>query len=117
MLAGIKTDTLDAVKTQIIASKLLHSDFAACVILYKDFISQARTNSNGQSLLITGVSHDTWSQGEGKKRSGAGNGGGQVQPSPYNDRFYSRKEYRKLTPGNRVFLKNLRDKRTGLKDL
>ena len=39
LMAGIKTDHLDAVKTQIISSITLRSDFAACVTLYKDFIS------------------------------------------------------------------------------
>ena len=39
LMAGINTETLDAVKTQIIASKPLRSDFAACIILYKDFNS------------------------------------------------------------------------------
>ena len=37
-----------------------------------------------------------------------------MQSSPYNDRVYSREEYRKLTPGNRVLLKNLRHKKTWL---
>ena len=51
------------------------------------------------------------------KRSGSRNGGvqvQQVQPVQCNDRFYSRDEYRKSTPGNQVYLKYLRDKRTGL---
>ena len=39
LMAGINTETLDAVKTQIIASKPLCSDFAACITLYKDFNS------------------------------------------------------------------------------
>ena len=37
-----------------------------------------------------------------------------MQPVQCNDRFYSRDEYRKLTPGTRVYLKNLMDKRTWL---
>ena len=39
LLKGIKTDALDVVKTQILSSTTLRSDFSACVSLYKDFIS------------------------------------------------------------------------------
>ena len=37
-----------------------------------------------------------------------------MQPVQCNDRFYSREEYGNLSLGNRVYLKNLRDTRTGL---
>ena len=77
LLLGIKIITLDAIKTQIIVSYTLRSNFDFCVTLYTDFISQARTNSADQTLLIAGIS-DAIPQGGGKKRkrSGAGDGGG-----------------------------------------
>ena len=58
LLVGIKTETFDAVETQIIASDTICSNFSSCVKLYKYFISQTMTNSTDQTLLITGVSHD-----------------------------------------------------------
>ena len=52
---GIKTTALDSVKNKILASATLRSDFTACVSLYQDFIHQASTASNNQSLLIASV--------------------------------------------------------------
>ena len=37
LVAGIKTTTLDSVKTRIMSDAVLRQDFDACVNLYKDF--------------------------------------------------------------------------------
>ncbi len=44
----IKTNTLDAVKSQIILDALLCTDFARCVTLYKDFAKQSVNMVNVQ---------------------------------------------------------------------
>ena len=59
LLLGVKIKTLDAIKNQIIASNTLCSNFASCVTFYKVFISQARTISNNQTLMVDGVSQKT----------------------------------------------------------
>ena len=51
LLTSIKTDNLDDVKAQIIASKPLCSDFVACVTLYKDFISVCYAESGFDVIL------------------------------------------------------------------
>ena len=38
LLNGIKTDYLDVVKTQIIVSEHLRSNFSVCISLYSDFL-------------------------------------------------------------------------------
>ena len=36
-----------------------------------------------------------------------------ASPIECDDRFYSKEEYKSLSPGNRVYLRQIRDKRTG----
>ena len=40
LLKGIKTFKMDSVKTAILASDTLRSDFGGCVTLYKDYMTQ-----------------------------------------------------------------------------
>ena len=44
LLAGIKTNTLDTVKTRIMSDADLRSDFDSCVNLFQDFIEQTAHN-------------------------------------------------------------------------
>jgi hypothetical protein len=44
--SGIKTSTLDAVRTQIILDESLRTDFARCVTLYKDFVKTSVNPAN-----------------------------------------------------------------------
>ena len=77
LLKGIRTDALDTVKTQILSSSTLRSDFSACVSLYKDFISQESSLTTPQSLQIAGMFQVTGSEKVGGKRKASGdvNGG------------------------------------------
>lgn len=103
---GIKTDKLDSVKTQIMASAALRVDFDACVNLFKDFIAQTQSDSNA-TLNISSVS-----QSRGSKRPGGGNrGGGGGTTERVEDRYYSKAEYEKLTPGQKHALKLKREAR------
>ena len=43
---GIQTDKLNNVKTQILANPALQNGFDAYVTLYKDFISQTKSDGN-----------------------------------------------------------------------
>ena len=53
LMAGIKTDKFDSVKTQILSTAALRSNFTGYVTLYKDFISQARNTGGANSLNIS----------------------------------------------------------------
>ena len=107
--------------TRILSSSTLRVDFTACVGLYKDFILQTATSSADQPLLIAGLGTGGRGGGRGGRGGGRGGrgyrggrgGGGNNIPVPIvcDDRFYSREEYRALSPGNRVYLRHIRDKR------
>jgi hypothetical protein len=64
--AGIKTNTLDAVKSRIISDEHLRADFARCVTLYKDFVKQTTNTANVQmgiaALHVAGAGkgEDRW---------------------------------------------------------
>ena len=38
---GMKTTSLDLVKTCIMSDEILHQDFDGCATLYKDFVKQS----------------------------------------------------------------------------
>ena len=69
LLKGIKSCKLDAVKTAILASSNLRSDFSGCVTLYKDYMTQMRGVSEGEQRQIAGFAL------EEEKVSGAGGSG------------------------------------------
>ena len=55
MLDGIQTETLDAVKTNILGSETLRKDFEKFVILYKDFIKQSGS-SRTENRIVAEIS-------------------------------------------------------------
>ena len=98
LLAGIKTDRLNAVKTQIMANPALRTDFAGCVTLFQDFISQVQSsNQEAATFNVSAV--------------GTSSAGGKVQ-----DRYYKKEEYKKLTKAERRDLWEMRKKRKGADD-
>ena len=97
LMAGIKTKDLDSVKTQIMASATLRSDFQGCVTLYKDFIAQNKSTMN-PSLTISAVL-------TGKRKHKGG------EDRDIEDRYYTNKEYAKLPPHLKHKLKKLREAR------
>ena len=46
LLAGINTTALDSFKTQILSNSELRPDFAKCVVLFKDYITQTKANKS-----------------------------------------------------------------------
>ena len=115
---GIKTDALNLVKTQNLANAAMRADFTACVGLYKDFISQSASSSPNSSLHISSVntsSGNGGNRGKGNKRKRKGKRGQmEREPVACEDRYYDKKEYSKLSPENRMWLKLQRDKRGGM---
>ena len=115
LMNGIQTATLDSVKNTILASAALRVDFTGCVDLYKQFIHQSSTESEEQSLMIAKIETEGGG-GEGRykgRRGGARGGNKHAASVKCEDRFYSREEYRRLLPGNRTYLRQIRDKRKG----
>lgn len=92
---GIKSTTLDAVKTRIMSDTGLRGDFPGCVTLYKDFIKQQGMNER-QSLNISQVG------------TGGGGGGGNVVVE---DRYYEREEWDKLSASQRAEVSKIRKAR------
>ena len=92
LLDGIQTETLDAVKTNILGSETLRKDFEKCVILYKDFIKQSGS-SRTENRRVAEISS---------------NGGGD---ETVEDRYYSKDEYKKLSNAAKGKLKKLREGR------
>ena len=77
--------------------------------LFKDFVHQPSTQTETQSLQIAQVE-----TGKKKKSTrGGAKGEGHAVPIKCENRFYSREDYKKLLPGNRVYLRQVRDKRKG----
>ena len=117
LLKGIKSCKLDAVKTAILASSNLRSDFSGCVTLYKDYMTQMRGVSQGEQRQIAGFEVE----GEEEVPGGGGSGkGGKGKKRPWenitvgkkcDDRYYSAEEYRALSREERFYLRALRDKR------
>ena len=54
LVTGIKTSSLDSVKTRIMSDATLRSDFAACVNLFQDFIEQS-TGTETRDVTIAAM--------------------------------------------------------------
>ena len=79
LLDGIKTDSLDAVKENIMQDRELRRDFERCVNFYKDFIKQSSGNQINESRRVAEVSsHKKWND-----------------DAKY--RYYSKEDYKKLS--------------------
>lgn len=105
LMNGIKTDKLDSVKTQILSDAALRGDFNRCVTLYKDFIKQTIGKAPDE-VNISGL---------GTKGGGGGGQGGarqkQDENSKVEDRYYTAKEYSKLSSADKRRLRELREAR------
>jgi len=65
LTAGIKTTSLDHVKTRILSDASLQENFSACVNLFQDFITQKEAES--PNIIIAEI-HDTLSRKEQKSK-------------------------------------------------
>ena len=99
LVEGIKTDKLDTIKGQILASAELRSSFDKCVTLFQDFIRQQTKTKSYSTLTIAEVSRTD------NKRKASG-GSGVVE-----DRYYTKEEYNALDPEQKKTLSLKRAKR------
>ena len=96
LMAGIKTSALDPVTTRIMSSPELRQDFDACVTLYRDFLQrQEGQRGANASLNIARVSTSSEKGGN----------------ATVEDRYYTREEYAKLSPAQKLALKRKRESR------
>lgn len=105
LLDGIKTTTLDTVKTRIMSDAALRADFQRCVNLFQDFIEQKASHEIRDVTIAAvraeggGHSNDDWKN---------------VKPDmSVEDRYYKKSEYMKLSPEKKAALKIIREKRGG----
>ena len=91
LLDGIKTDSLDAVKANIMQDGSLCRHFERCVAFYKEFIKHSSGNHSNESRRVSEV-------GSHKK----GNDG-------VKERYYSKEEYKKLSTDAKEKLRKLRE--------
>ena len=120
---GIKTDKLNNVKPQILADANLCNDFDACVTLYKDFLTQFKSEGNSNDTLNISQVHTGGSNSEKKARFGnktwkKGKWGKAAKRKrddddidDVEDCYYSSKEYGKIGPAAKEKLKKLCDGR------
>jgi len=118
LVNGIKTDKLDSVKTRIMSDAAISKNFDRSVTLFKDFIAQkkslfappsgqiAAAGAQGGNNNANGNSNRNGNGNGRKRRGGAGVSGVEVQ-----DRYYSSKEFARLTPEQKQQLKAMREKR------
>lgn len=108
LLDGIKTKALDSVKAQILSSPILRTNFAQCVTLYKDFIDQQSPEDKQLNVSSTVSNYDNttkkpnYTKGRNVKFS---------KDDEVQDRYYSKKEYHKLSQSAKLKLKRLREAR------
>jgi hypothetical protein len=101
LLAGIKTSSLDVVKSRIMSDATLRSNFDACVNLFQDFLKQ--TNATVKEVTIAAVK-------SGKQKELKGDQS--VTPDmSVEDRYYTQKEYQSLSAAKKLALKLKRQKR------
>jgi hypothetical protein len=118
LVRGVRTQALDTVKANILASAALRNDFTAASTLFKDFIEQTKSSQNDQDITVAGVGtgladdsdSDTPKQSTDLR----------VKPDmTVDERYYSVQEYRTLSPEQKAGLiakREARDARGGGRD-
>lgn len=109
LLHGIKTTSLDVIKTRIMSDAVLRNDFDGCVNLFQDFIAQHQAN-NPKDVTIATVK----ARGSNGNKNDSGDTDMTVE-----DRYYSKKEYDALSNAKKRGLKRKRELRghqAGTKD-
>ena len=106
LLDGIKTDNLNIIKGQILATATLRNDFDACVTLFRDYLLQVKADKVTKHATIAAVTTtDTNREGHDT-----------VTPDmTVEDRYYKIPEYKRLLRAKKLGLKLLREKRGGKK--
>jgi hypothetical protein len=100
LVNGIKTTSLDSVKTRIMSDAALRQDFDGCVNLFQDFIEQRSSSAEPREATISAVHAD--------KSRHSNNAEADMSVE---DRYYNRAEYMKLSNEKKLGLKRKREKR------
>jgi hypothetical protein len=108
LMAGIKTDALDTVKTALLAGPALRKNYPDVVTLYGDFIKQQKIESASMNVSDAHITrcHNGPASVEGSD----------CEASYYGvveDRFYNHAEYRTLSPDQKNELRLKRKHRGG----
>jgi hypothetical protein len=117
LLDGVKTDKLESVRTNILASAPLRSDLGRCVTLMQDYIRQDKTNQPRYQVAAVRAGRGGRA-GRGSGRSGrAGRGSGNNKRKsnelePVENRYYTSEEYNNLSLPQRNFLRQEREKQS-----
>jgi len=96
LLDGVKTKAFEPVKAQILSHPTLQTDFDACDNLYKDFIKQKVVHSNVQDRESTVAAFKTNQESKSDDHGDA--------DMTVEDRYYSIKEYSKLSAAKKAGL-------------
>jgi hypothetical protein len=110
LVRGVRTQSLDTVKANILASATLRNNFTAASGLFKDFIEQMKSHQPDRDITIAGVGTGA---GDGDSDSGTEQlATTKVKPDMnVDERYYSRKEFANLTPEQKAGLTAKRDAR------
>jgi hypothetical protein len=117
LMNGIKTDSLDTVKNQVMSDQGLAHNFDRTVNLFKDFLAQKKAlcKPNPDSAGI--ASAKTTEKRPRKSRPGTDNGRNtrrrtsNVSAVDVHDRYYTPQEYARLSQDQKKALHELRKKR------
>ena len=111
LTAGIKTTSLDHVKTRILSDASLRENFPACVNLFQDFITQKEAES--PHITIAAVNNIQQQPKNHKNNKHGSNGKREGSTGEVSDRYYVRSEWYAMPHEKRKAVMALRDKRAG----
>jgi hypothetical protein len=107
LVRGVRTQALDTVKANILASPVLRNDFTAAAGLFKDFIEQMKSNQPDRDITIAGVAtgpHDADSDSSSEPTK--------VKPDmTVDERYYNRQEFANLISEQKAGLTAKREAR------
>jgi hypothetical protein len=117
LISGIKTHALDTIKGQILGSPELSRDFGKSVCLFKDFIVQTKTLSiakhHGPASIASAPSSARKRKNDKTQTKSGRRQRGRIANVKVQDRYYTSKEYARLTSDQKIALKRMREERTG----
>ena len=115
---GVKNSSFDACKTQVMSQPEMGTDLERVFNLYKDFLSQSKASNTTLNISRVDTSTNKRSrEGDGSKRPRDDDSNQQIpehvwMKAQVEDKFYTVKQYGKLTRAQKAKLKWLRGKRS-----
>jgi hypothetical protein len=116
----VRTQALDTVKANILASAALRNNFTAASTLFKDFIDQTKSSQPDQDITVAGIGTEgDDDDSDSAPTTGTGTILRAKPDMSVDERYYSQQEYRSLSPEKKVGLiakREARDTRGGGRD-